>query len=195
MRIRDYWERLELYVVSLGLLFVLLLIFAVSLPDCSLIHGGKACWKSFATDNKLALFLLFMILLGVIFYFRFSYRISKSAQIPVKIIEIEDVNYEHLTFFATYIVPLVSFDLDDGRSLVMVFALLVVTGLIYVRTNMFYANPVLALLGFRLYRVEIHTRTGTNTGQIFISREELKKEDRTKNIDLGRNVYYVRKVN
>jgi len=194
MTARGYWERLELFVISLGPLFALLLVFTFRTPSCSLFECGKECWISLLVVNKLALFFAVMIVLGVIFYFRFAHRLKQSARLPVRIVEIEDINYEHLTFFGTYIVPLVSFDLGEQRSVIIMLALLSLTGLIYIRTNMFCANPVLAVLGYRLYRVDLNTRTGIERRNTIITKEVLRKDDQARTIDLGSGIHYARKV-
>ncbi|WP_266095432.1 hypothetical protein [Acinetobacter seifertii] len=38
-----------------------------------------------------------------------------TTEIPFEIKKIDDANYEHLTFLATYVVPLISFDFSEGR--------------------------------------------------------------------------------
>jgi hypothetical protein len=61
--------------------------------------------------------------------------------------------------------------------------------MIFVKTNLFYKNPTLALLGYRLYKVDSE---GT-TNLIFISREHLNKGDTVLNIHLSDNIYFVKK--
>ncbi len=75
--------------------------------------------------------------------------------LPAVAKKVEDLSYEHLTFLTTYIVPLICFNLDNVRYIVALFVLLFVIGQIYVKTDKFYANPTLAILGFRLYKLEV----------------------------------------
>lgn len=102
-----------------------------------------------------------------------------------KVIEIENVEYEHLTFLATYIIPLVCFQLENLRYVVVLIILLVVIGCIHIRTDMFYANPTLALLKFRIYKVKGLFRVGEiRENMILITREELQTKDQIKYIKL-----------
>jgi hypothetical protein len=94
------------------------------------------------------------------YYWRFDYKIAGSMSIPVTIVSVEDINYEHLTFLTTYIIPLICFNLTSARYLIALGFLLIVIGAIYVKTDKFYANPTLAILGFRLYSAVVRKRTG-----------------------------------
>ena len=88
------------------------------------------------------------------------------------IMKIEDQNYEHLTFLTTYIVPFLRVNLK-GTDLLISVLLLIIIGAIFVKTNLFYKNPTLALLGYKLYKVD----AGSKTGLIYLSKEELKEGD------------------
>jgi len=130
MTLREYWERFELYVLSLWLLFLILGIFTVDIPICI----GSSCdfvgFQTVVKQNILPIICTGLLVLGFIFYRRFEYRIDAAGSIPVKIEELEDVNYQHLSFLATYIIPLASFDFDDNRSLSLIGVLLLVMGLV-----------------------------------------------------------------
>ncbi len=69
-----------------------------------------------------------------------------------EVIILEDKEDASLNFFLTLIIPLL---LDDVVSLqgalTFAFLILLILLLLY-RTNLFYANPILALLGYKVYR-------------------------------------------
>lgn len=64
----------------------------------------------------------------------------------------------------------------------------IIIGAIFIKTNLFYKNPTLALLGYKLYKVD----TEKNTGLIFISKQNLKLGDDVHHIPLSDNVYFVK---
>ncbi|MET3978088.1 hypothetical protein ABIB62_000654 [Mucilaginibacter sp. UYP25] len=78
----------------------------------------------------------------------------------------------------------------EGRDLVMTIPLLFLIGAIFVRTNLFYKNPFLALLGYRLYQVD----TRETSGAIFISKQALQTGDTVYNIFLADNIYFVKNI-
>ncbi|QUG77904.1 hypothetical protein GKQ23_10735 [Erwinia sp. E602] len=54
--------------------------------------------------------------------------------------------------------PLVFTDVNSKRTMLNLLIMIVAIGMIYVKTNRFYSNPSLALLGFRIFRAKIHDR-------------------------------------
>lgn len=157
----------------------------------------KICWdcdfigfKQLFFDNVIPTIALLFFLLSFVFYFRFRYTIDGTALLPVKIKKIENSNYEHLTFLATYIIPLICFDLSQIRYAIDLLILLIIIGAIYAKTNMFYANPTLALLGYNVYKVE--TSQGENL--IYISKDKLELNSWVSSLKLDDKTYFVKKT-
>ena len=111
---------------------------------------------------------------------------------PFKINKITDINYEPLTFLTTYIIPLVCFDLTKTRYLTVLLLLIVVICIIFIKTDLFYANPTLALLNYRIYNVDGEFKDGERTNIILISREKLKLNQRCDYIKLDDRIYFVK---
>ncbi|MCD8181804.1 MAG: hypothetical protein LUE99_00520 [Bacteroides sp.] len=140
-------------------------------------------------DNK-----LLSLAIGMLSYYDFKFILKGTPELAFTITEIKDINYEHLTFLTTYIIPLVCFDFENIRYQIVLFILLIVTGIIYVKTNLFYANPTLAILKFRIYKVSGAFINGdTRKNIIIIIREKVAKDDRVKYIILDNRIYYAKK--
>ena len=75
-------------------------------------------------------FIILILIFGFIFYFRFKYIVSGNKSLPEKVTNIENINWEHLTFLVTYVIPLLSFDLDfnldEDRNSLMFFLVLII---------------------------------------------------------------------
>lgn len=69
--------------------------------------------------------------------------------------DVSDENHEHLAFLTTYIMPLVFTDVDKKRTAINLAVMIFAIGVIYVKTNRFYSNPSLAVIGFRIYKAKI----------------------------------------
>jgi len=139
-------KKVELYIISLWLLFLLIIVNKINVNIC--FDGCEFIgFKQLLIDNIIPVIAFTFFILGFVFYFRFKYSIGGGTNLPVKIKKIENVNCEHLTFLTTYIIPLICFDLSQIRYAVVLLLLLIIIGAIYVKTNLFYANPTLALLG------------------------------------------------
>jgi len=194
MRINESSEKFELYILSLWFLFLLIIVVTVDIPFC---YGSDCKFIGFLPllqMNVVSVIALVFLLFGTVFYFRFDYRIAGSKSIAAKIMKIEDVNYEHLTFLTTYIIPLICFNLTSVRYLLALGLLLFIIGVIYVKTDKFYANPTLAVLGFRVYKVNLQTRVGLVEGAVVISKERLAEGDQINRLGLDDKVFFVRKA-
>jgi hypothetical protein len=190
--LKNNWDRIELYLLSLWLLFLLIIIVTIDIPICY----GKGCsfigFKKLFITNYVSIVALFFFLIGVISYFRFKYKLSGSQQNYIKTRKIESKDYEHLTFLSTYIIPLIAFDLTKTRYSIVLIVLLVAIGIMYIKTNMFYTNPTLALLGYKIYKIDATFRTKEEDGIIIIARESIKLDDRLSYRKIHDNIYYVR---
>ena len=184
-------RKVGLYFLSLWLLFLLAIIITIEVPTCF----GDGCSfigvSEFLMMNPIPILCVVCLLIGAIAYFDFLFQIKGSTNIPCKVEEVENIDYEHLTFLTTYIVPLVCFNFSDTRYIVVLGLLLIIIGIIYIRTDLFYANPTLALLKFRIFKVSASfKKSELKKGIIIISREEIKKDQRVNYIKLDDRIYY-----
>jgi hypothetical protein len=191
-KLSETWDKVELYIISLWLLFFLIFVVTIDVP----LYFGKDSHfigiKELIKHNPLPTASLFLLIIGMIFYSRFKYKLDGSKKTPFEIKKIENQNYEHLTFLTTYIIPLICFNFDSLRYIIVLFLLLIIIGTIYVRTNMFYANPSLALLGYHIYKADGTFRTEERPDIILISREKLSTGMKVSYKRLDEKIYFVR---
>jgi len=185
-------EKFELYIVSLWLLFLLIIVVTIDIPICLKPVCSFIGLQAIAGRNIVPIIALVFVGLGALYYFRFNYKISGSQSIPVEVSAVEDINYEHLTFLTTYIIPLICFNLTSERYLIALGLLLIVIGIIYVRTDKFYANPTLAVLGFRLYSAKVKRRTGEEVKVTLITKDRIKNGEKIRFLKLDERVYYAK---
>lgn len=181
-------QKIELYIISLWFLFLLLFIDKIHVPLCF----GEGCifigfWELLLL-NPVPAVSLGLIILGAVFYRHFRYTVVDSApDLPMKIVTIEDLYFENLSFLITYIIPLVGFDLDNNRKRLMLFLVLFLIGWFYVRANMFYTNPSLAVLGYRIYKID----TVETKNMIVIVRGRLAVDQEIYPVKLDDNIFFV----
>ncbi|MFP0526001.1 anti-phage protein KwaA [Acinetobacter baumannii] len=180
-----------LYLLSLWLLFIFVFFITLKMPVC-VSNCDYVGIRQFVFSNIVPLFCLILLILGVVGYFLFDFKVKGSHELPFTISDVESINYEHLTFLATYIIPLISIDFDKTKAPYIFFGLIVVMGAIYVRTDLFYANPSLALLGFKIYKVNGAFRNNENRNAIIlITKGNLKDGMRVSYIKLDDRIYFV----
>lgn len=184
--------KVGMYLLSLWLLFVLVFVNKVNADvsfclDCSFLPWSAI--GKLALQNSLPIVCVVMLAVSTIFYVFFVRIISGAKDGPVKIDELEDKNAEHLVFLATYIIPLVGFGLDSPRQMINLGITLLLLGAIYVKTDLFYANPTLSLLGFKIFNVKAQGKAA-----ILISREEIEVGDSVNILRLDKKIFFARKA-
>ncbi|MFV8260039.1 hypothetical protein ACNNMU_01340 [Aerococcus viridans] len=85
---------------------------------------------------------------------------------------LESQDGEVLNYFATYLVPLISLNLESGPSILLNVLFLTVVGIYFVKNNTFYHNILLLVLGYHIYR--------DNRGNVLITKKnkyEIENKD------------------
>ena len=190
--------KVELYILSLWLLFFLLFANKIEFPICF----GENChyigtWQLLKT-NWIPAICIFGMIYGFYAFWRFKYRVIESSkQGPWQIEEIENISFENLGFLATYIIPLLCFDLDfhldQGRNAIMLLLVLIAIGAVYIKANLYYTNPSLALMNFRVYRITYKSQ-GEIKKAVVLSREKLNVADKIFARHIDENVYFTQKT-
>lgn len=184
--------KLSLYLISLWILLFMLIVLKLDVTNLP----KKFAWNSIVIllkYNAVPGICIVLIIIGIIGYILFVDSLKNAKDLPVNIIECESINYENLSFLATYIIPLVCFPMNTDRQIFVMFAVIIVVGCIFVKTNMYYTNPSLVLVGFNVYKVKTNSKTTLKTG-IVIIRGEIGVGDSIKYFHLSDNVYFGRRL-
>lgn len=184
--------KLCLYLISLWILFFMLIVLKL---DVSSIPFKINMYNivSFMACNQVSCICIVFVIFGGIGYWWFIDSLNNAKNLPVKILECESVNYENLSFLATYIIPLVCFPMETDREIFVMFSVIVIIGCIFVKTNLYYTNPSLILLGFNVYKVKTDSQKKFVKG-IVIVKGKLDKDESIKYLSLSDNVYFGRKL-
>ena len=160
-----------MYVLSLCLLFISIIIKQIEMPtSCTISALLKA--------NIVPAICFFLLMFSVWFYFQFDSMTKGSKKGPYKIVKIENANSDYLVFLTSYIIPLIGFELETVRQIIYFSVILIALGLMYIKTNLFYANPTLSPV----------------ESGILLTKEKLSLYDEILIINLGNNISYARKA-
>lgn len=189
-------RKIGLFFLSLWLLFVLIILITAKIPYSFSSNASFVGWHFLLVNNIIPILCIVALIIGYVSYRDFIHQTQGTPELSFKVTDIEKIDYEHLTFLTTYIIPLVCFQFENLRYIFAFIIILFVIGLIYIRTDLFYANPTLAILNFRIYKVSGEFRNGeTRQNKILISKDIIDKEDRVKYYKLDDRIYYATKVN
>ena len=109
-------RKVDLYILSLAILFVFFIFITCKFPVCFSSQCKFIGWEVLLKNNIVPAICIILLLYSFFAYYRFKYDTKKSVELPVKIVKLEKINYEHLTFLATYIIPLITFDFEKERN-------------------------------------------------------------------------------
>ncbi len=99
------------------------------------------------------LILLCLIILSVFEIIKLFISSGSEIKNLPKEIEISPESDSLMNYVVTYFTPLISFDLQDIKSVVMNVLLFLIIGLMYVGSSATYLNPVLGIFGFKIFGV------------------------------------------
>ena len=187
-------RKIGVYFLSLWLLFLLLIIIKVEIPIYLGSDWEFVGFKILLMNNIIPLICVLSMMIGGLSYYDFNYKTQGTPELSFEITKIENINYEHLTFLTTYIIPLACINMKDLRYTIVLVTLLIVVGLIFIRTNIFYMNPTLAILKYRIYKVTGNFRKDQIREDIvLICKEKLDLNDCVRYIKLDEKIYYAYK--
>jgi len=95
---------------------------------------------------------LIWIFVSVVIYlnFKFFIKYDRTEGFEVKdIVEEKDVG---LLFFLTLILPLSVNEIEEVNGLVSMIAIVTIIVMLLAKTNLYYQNPILTILNYRVYR-------------------------------------------
>jgi hypothetical protein len=163
--------------MSLGLLFFMLIIKAINFPIYCGADWIFVGWKYLLTHNIPTIVFLLCFIGSIICRKRFLNSLKGNQDRPCSIKTLKNANYEYLTFLTTYIIPLICFDPNNPKDCLLLGILLILLGLLFIKTNLYYLNPSLAIIGFNIYLAEIQYKDSIINDVIIISKTKLKEND------------------
>lgn len=187
--------KIQMYIISLWLLFVLIIPITwkmVSLEELAIARGMRAKVVLVCQQNILPIICVLMVLIGIVLFKALEYRWNGTRHLPVEVTAVESENFEYLTFLTTYIIPLVCINLDEIRYVFVLFILLIIIGIIFVRSDFYLGNPTLALMNYKLYRIH-YCSEEKDCERMVITRDKIQAGDFIEAIPFDQHTWYIRR--
>lgn len=186
--------KVRFYIISLWLLFFLVAICTVEIPSFVESQTIKQKIILVLGENILPIISIILCVVCLILMLVTRYEWEGASNPAYKIKEIKNENYEYLTFLTTCIIPLICIDFDDFRYVIVFIVLLFIIGIIFIKMDLYYGNPTLAIMGYKLYRVEMEKVNAPN-GIILITRDNLHKGKTIKWMKIDEYVWVAKEIN
>jgi hypothetical protein len=78
----------------------------------------------------------------------------RLAVTPVTVVRARQRDSDAIAYVATYVVPFATLGVADWRSRAALLLFLALIAILYIRAHLFYVNPLLSIVGYRLFEVE-----------------------------------------
>lgn len=189
----------------------LFLILLIKYFDFNLFHLCKSFFEIILSNPALAftkavshsafvtLLLEFFCLLWIIYSVCSVRSFVKSQQANFvsegeSLVDIEKISDSGVTFFMTYVLPMAMDDLDTWKGLVVFGILMTMLFSLMWKTNLYYQNPVLTVLGYEVFSFKFETTQLTEYSEkecIGITRSTVRVGHSIKRQKISDNVFLV----
>jgi len=122
--------------------------------------GYKEIWANMDLNTKIFWMTIFILIIVSILAMYFITHWMTTRH-PMDVPNVNLLKDEVMSYVVTYVVPLLSLDIKNTASLIINLLLFITIGIIYVKNDLIYLNPVLSLFGYRVY---------SNEHRIFLSK-------------------------
>lgn len=188
-------EQIKLYILSLMFLFIIVLIMSINILPCNEIAGCiEYSLSDYLTSNWLPCLMILAIAVCEKFRRDFEFNLGGGSSDSLVIEECQSESYEHLTFLSTYIVPFLGFNFESPFRLIAYLFLLVLIGFMLIRTDRCYANPTLAIFGYKLYKANLADGDTKYNSIIIITKSDLTSGDNIAYKFMSPTTCFVRKI-
>lgn len=183
--------KLEFYILSLWLLFILVFVLTVDIPISFDKSANFIGWGVLLYKNIMPLISIICMTSTVAISYHLKYIFSGTTELPYKIVTIKDKGYDQMSFLTTYIIPLVCLNLNSIRYQITVMIMVLAIGVMFLKMKLYLGNPTLLLMNFKLYEIVVE---GRNETIVVISKQRLNRNAMINWIRLDENTWYVKEV-
>ena len=145
-------------------------------------------YESFKSIKFIIFFLLSIICFLPYFLIKNIFK-KDGKELPIKILKCNNINFEVLSFFITFIIPLVYLPLKKVNEIIVFVILLTIIIIIFFKISLFYTNPILSLFGYGIYKIE-KSENSKLDNCIIIIKGKLKDNSYIRYRKLDESVYY-----
>jgi hypothetical protein len=163
-------------------------------------QGGQSIASTgFLSDNFITIIVLLICFLWLItsvaMYIYFKFLVSFDRRGGWTIRNVQEEKEADLNFFLTIIMPLLLGELENLQNAIAFFIIFIIIFMLLSKTNLFYTNPVLTVLGYHVYTFEFECNEMYREPCLGISSEKIP--DKIENISIeyksiSENVLYIK---
>ena len=186
--------KFKLFSISLVFAWIILFVKNVDIPVYLGPDPVFVGWKRLMSyGNLIALVSAVMFVVAMLSLYQFNHRLKGSpSTLKTKISSVRDRSFDYVNALAT-VTTLVSIILVPTNTLreFLIFMLLMATITVcYLKTNLYYSNPIFAALGYCLYSIKVES-TAIPDDSIVIVHNQIQSGDYIRCFHISDNVYFL----
>lgn len=131
-------------------------------------------FSNLLTLKNIIIFILIVQILWSFYNLLIILNPKTSKSTPLKIVRVKNISIDYITnYFSLYLFPFFTLEVINILNIIIFLFILIIASYIYVKNNIVYINPILNLLGYSIYEIEINTNDGTRIeNAYFITKRE-----------------------
>lgn len=189
-----------LFISSYIPLFILLFIQNIDIELVKMSNGDNNITKSIIAMVKntwskqptLWIIIIILVILSIISLIVLFYNSNEKKEINLNkksFTNLKSLNGNILNYFITYLIPLMTMDVNDTISIIVNSLVFIIIGIFYISEDLIHLNLIYILLGYKVYE--------TNNKEIVISNrssDEFKGNKYLPFNKVGKNIYVVKNI-
>lgn len=113
-------------------------------------------------------------------------NVKANAGHYVKVTGVNLKDGESMSYIVTYLVPFLDLDFSNITTTSSLIILFIILAILYINSNLIYTNPILNLLTYHIYEVQIDD---SKTIMLITKKEQIMNNDRIEVKQLDNNIY------
>ncbi|MBU1598430.1 MAG: hypothetical protein KKE98_08365 [Nanoarchaeota archaeon] len=103
----------------------------------------------------LVIIMIALILISLLFLVYVTKKASKMSGDYKSIVDAKDKSHQYLEYIIAYIIPFLGFNPNNVADMIALIIVFIIIGILYIRSDLIYMNPVLNFLGYKMFKVTL----------------------------------------
>ena len=186
--------KFKLFSISLVFVWIILFVKNIDIPVYLGPDPVFVGWKRLLSyGNLIALVSFIMFIVALLAWHQLNHRLKGSpSTLKTRISSVHDRSFDYVNTLATVttLVSIILVPTDTLREFLIFMLLMAAITVCYLKTNLYYSNPIFAALGYRLYTIKVES-IAIPDDSIVIVRNQIQLGDYIRCFHISDNVYFL----
>lgn len=186
--------KFKLFSISLVFVWIILFVKNIDIPVYLGPDPVFVGWKRLLSyGNLIALVSFIMFIVALLAWHQLNHRLKGSpSTLKTRISSVHDRSFDFVNTLATVttLVSIILVPTDTLREFLIFMLLMAAITVCYLKTNLYYSNPIFAALGYRLYTIKVES-IAIPDDSIVIVRNQIRLGDYIRCFHISDNVYFL----